>query len=305
MCGHFSFGAMILGSPNRTSPPLSLSHPRPKKPEISGTCVAISLATSSTHTTEIFMKNIALMSLVTLLVSCNGSGGGSHSTGQGPASSESASAFTTDHYEKYLRSLKAGMTSETTSTEPSYFVNDEGQLELEMITAVSQETILKIDGDLIYTLEVSDSEGDQAKLVHIRSMEEMVRNNKKLMKYTVSGNIVTQSYSSSDSWTLEGINGEEIALEQEQSFRKTFTLGSYECPATTKGTYKTKATIDGKPVKLPASEFVSQTNCGEMLKKKDLKKIDLTEVFKCDSTESQEEEYECTEETVDMSDLLN
>lgn len=251
------------------------------------------------------MKNIALMSLVTLLVSCNGSGGGSSSNEQNPTSSTSASAFSVDHYEKYLRTLKPGMTSETVSSEPSYFVNDEGKLDMEMITAVSKDTILKIDGDIIYSLEVIESEGDQDKLVHIRSMKEMIRNNKKLMKYSVSGNVVTQSYSSSDSWTLEGLNGEEFALEQEQSFRKTFTLGSYECPATTKGTYKTKATIDGKPVKLPVSEFVSETSCGEMLKKKDLKKIDLTEVYKCDSTESDEEEYECSEETVDMSDLLN
>lgn len=251
------------------------------------------------------MKNIALMSLVTLLVSCNGSGGGSHPTGQGPASSESASAFTTDHYEKYLRSLKPGMNSESVTTEPYYFVNEEGKIELKIIRTISKDTILKVEGDLLYSLEEIDSEGEQTKLVHIRSMNKMIRQNKERMSYSVSGNTVSGSFRSSDAYTLYGSNYEEIEIVEKQLFTKTFTLANYECPARTIGKYTTTATIDGKPVKLPSAEFVSERSCGEVIRREDLKNIDLTQVYECDATESDEDEKDCSEDPLDMSDLFN
>lgn len=250
------------------------------------------------------MKSIALtLALTTLLVSCND--GGSSSGNEGPV----LSPQTVDKFEQELLSRRAGMVTLSKELGKHVYLewNDSnGKFEplVYTIDQVEKQTILKVDGDLIYTL----TETPDSREVRKESIQMLLKEiSEELPDGTVistNGNILTVSFKADWSFDYES-NGHQLNQGSIASIAASINLDDIRCSEKVVMDAKNSATVDGQAVKLPDTQSKTDGSCAPSLTKEQLKQIPLNDVSFCDETigTNNENESNCTH-NVDMSDLV-
>lgn len=252
---------------------------------------------------RIFMKNIALMSLITLLVSC---GGGNGSSAQKPSSSSASVSPLVTSKKEYLKSLRPGKTTELSQKYSIYFLDESGNPDSQEVEREMKRIVLKIDGDTIYTLETKkdpESEHELTSVVLVQSISRMISEAGKNSKLSIKENQVTEKYKLKSSWKDEMNSGEVVTFTSVEELVTTYSLENFGCSVNTSGTVFTAVAREDVVTELPPTDFSSVSKCGADIKMKDLKELDLTNVIKCDYTKDLKDEELCTD-IIDMSDLL-
>lgn len=235
------------------------------------------------------MKMLALVALLTSLVSCGGSGGGGNSGG--PVKERYQNAFST-----LLRGQSAN--AKSLGQIRSYDFNTE------TVTSAPVDTeefsvVLKIEGTNVYTYKVTTDkvDGTVEKEVSLEShdasqMDEIL----KLPGTYMLGDMLKFSMTFENDWELQN-----ASVKESYAMSASVNLGMPLCEMnmSISGT----GTITNASGTTPLQAISSNTNqtCGRILTSAELAAIDLSSIDFCDETTA-DDEYTC-ESNKDMSFL--
>lgn len=239
------------------------------------------------------MKTLALLALLSTLVSCiegNGSGGNS---GGGPVKERYQNAFST---------LARGQSALTkTRGETRSWDYETTTMTSEPVSTEESSVVLKIEGTNVYSYEVETdkTDGTTERKVSLESydasqMDEVL----KLPGTAIVGDRLVFSTTIDSEWTLS-----TATVNSKHAFNVSINLAKPLCEmfASISST-GTISRTDGTTTTLPVVTSDSVQTCGRILSSEELIAIDLTSVMFCDETQMDDENYECESER-DMSFL--
>ena len=254
---------------------------------------------------EGIMKFIALtLAATSLLISCNG-----HTSGSGVIEGTVLDQATVDKFEKELLSRKPGMV--TLSKELGKYASIEwnentGAFEskIDTIDEVEKQTILKVDGDNIYTLSETQDYREVRKESIRKIIHELTHEMPDGSVLSTNGNILTLKFNAGWSFDYE-TNGHQLSQSSEVAVTASINLDDIRCSENSLMHAVNTATVDGQPIKLPDTTSTNTGSCSPSLSKAELRQIPLKDVSFCDETvdSSDEDDSNCTY-NVDMSDLV-
>lgn len=251
------------------------------------------------------MKSIALtLALATLAVSCNGNS--TSGKKDGPILDQA----TIEKFEKELSSRRAGMVTlaQENGTYASLEWNEStGKFEprTEVTNTLEKNTILKIDGDLIYTL----SEDEYSRTVRKESIKKLIKEFTEELPegsvLSIVGSKLNLQFPMEFSFDYED-QGSQLNFSSKYFINASLNLEDIRCSEDMNVHAYNSATVDGYPYKLPETFSATKGSCAPSISKADLKKIDLKDIYFCDETveTNDEDESNCTTEA-DLSVLVN
>lgn len=254
---------------------------------------------------EGIMKSIALTLAATgLLISCGGHSS-SHSSKTGPI----LDPATVDKFEQELLSRRPGMV--TLTKESGNYVSLEwnegtGKFEPKFypLDELQKETILKIDGDFIYTLSETPNYREVRKESIQKLLKELTQEMPDGAVLTMNGNILSLKFDAGWSYDYE-TNGHKLSVGTDVAITASVNLENIRCSENTSMKAKNSASIDGAPIALPDTASENVGSCAPSISKSELKLIPLTDVSYCDETveTNDDDSFKCLQ-NVDMSDLV-
>lgn len=258
------------------------------------------------------MKVFGLITMLTVLASCGGSGGGSSAN-----QSRKIDPVTADKFEQAIRSQKAGMV-EISAENGSYvdltFNSITGKYDSKIATEkhLNRDTILKIDGDIMYTLSESFEDGQAepvSREVRMESLTEMVKDITEPMppgtEIVINGNKMSLKFNFNYTNDLSMGTGHTITQTVNTTANTSINLDNIRCSQMTNAVSTNSITQDGVVSKLPTTTSTNSTTCGATLTKTQLQALNLKNIRLCDETSGDDEaEIECHVEA-DLSSLVN
>ncbi len=258
------------------------------------------------------MKVFGLLAFLTVLASCNGSSGG----GSIPSKGVRIDPVTADKFEEAIRSQTAGMVNinnENGAYVDLTFNEATGKYDSKIakMNSKDRDTILKIDGDMIYTLEETFEAGKLepvSRKVKMESMEQLVKDITEPLPpgTTMTNNGVRLTLKFKFSYTNDlSRDGKNVSQTSNTSAVATINLNNIRCSQLTSMTTTSTLTADGVTTKLPTTDSGNSNTCGPTLTSAQLKAIPLTNIELCDETSGDDNaEIKCHTEA-DLSHLVN
>lgn len=235
------------------------------------------------------MKIFGMIALLSVVTACGGSGGGGQSKGK------TLDPLTQDKFEEAIRSLAPGMVTIETSVGSTYNLdrdeNGKYSAKVESDNTTTEETVLKVDGDDLYTLvvETDDDNGEVDRHVKKESREKLVRNYSeplpKGFTISISGNKLSVAGTMTDDWEVEP----GTKLVSSFTMNMSMNLDDIRCSSRSKTTSSGKLIQDGKTTKLPNTVSTDITGCGRTLTRTELRALDLSNISLCDETAGDED----------------
>lgn len=249
------------------------------------------------------MKNLGVITLLAVLVSCGGNGGSKAKEGA------TLDPLTQDKFEEAIRSLRPGMVTTETSigTELDISADEGGRYTVTSKNAdsTSTETILNINGDDIYTLvekDFAEAGRETEREVRKESLERLIADFSSALPAGFSVSIVNNKLSvtgsSTDVWEL----GANAKINSAFKVNSSVNLNDIRCSERSQMVHTGKMTQNGKVTSLPTTGTTDVGGCGTTLSAAQLRAINLTDVTLCDESTG-DEDYSC-EYNQDLSHLV-
>lgn len=256
------------------------------------------------------MKIFGLITFLTVLASCGGGGGSSSNV------IKSIDPITADKFEQSIRSQKAGMVKN--DTEKGNYVDldyNEARrnfdISIKDMNSNSRDTILKIDGDTIYTLQEEFEDGKAEatrRSVKMESMDQLVKDITEPLppgtSLSMNGNKMSLKFkfSYTNDFTIDGVSAKQT---MNTTAVASIDLTNIRCSQTSVMSTASVLIINGNTQNLPTTGANTASACGATLTRAQLKAIPLTNLELCDETSGDDEaEVKCNA-AADLSYLVN
>lgn len=211
-------------------------------------------------------------------------------------------------FEASIRAQTAGMvkTDVVTGTSPDFdMIGENYVLKLGSANSKTKETVLRVDGDAVYTLVENFENGEatpsrEVKRESITQLVEEISNPIPNASISVSGNALTVNFSDVYDSQL-GVN--DYVFSMTVNATATVDLNDIRCSMKSSTQDFSKLVRKGVTVSSLKTATATKTVCGPSLSRDELRAIDLSSIRLCDETTGDEETNNCLEDQ-DLSYLV-